>query len=65
MPTILIGADLCPIGENQPFFKEGDARSLFNDLLPEFQQADLAIANLECPLIEHPSPITDPFSMKV
>jgi poly-gamma-glutamate synthesis protein (capsule biosynthesis protein) len=57
MPTILIGADLCPIGENQPFFKEGDARSLFNDLLPEFQQADLAIANLECPLIEHPSPI--------
>jgi poly-gamma-glutamate synthesis protein (capsule biosynthesis protein) len=57
MPTLLIGADLCPIGDNRPFFEQGDARSLFNDLLPEFEQADLVIANLECPLIERPSPI--------
>ena len=57
MPTILIGADLCPIGGNRLYFKQGEAGRLFNDLLPEFQQADLTIANLECPLIEHPSPI--------
>jgi poly-gamma-glutamate synthesis protein (capsule biosynthesis protein) len=55
--TILIGADLCPIEGNRPYFEQGDAQSLFNDLLPELRQADLVIANLECPLIEHPSPI--------
>jgi poly-gamma-glutamate synthesis protein (capsule biosynthesis protein) len=55
--TILIGADLCPIGGNQSYFEQGDARSLFHELLPEFERADLVIANLECPLIERPSPI--------
>lgn len=57
MPSVLIGADLCPIEGNQPFFRRGDATSLFHDLLPEFEQADLVVANLECPLIERPSPI--------
>jgi poly-gamma-glutamate synthesis protein (capsule biosynthesis protein) len=57
MSTVLIGADLCPIEANLPYFKRGDAESLFHDLLSEFAQADLVIANLECPLIEQPSPI--------
>jgi hypothetical protein len=57
MPTILIGADLCPIEGNQPYFERGDAESLFHDLLPEFAAADLVVANLECPFIEAPSPI--------
>ncbi len=57
MPTILIGADLCPIEGNQPYFERGDANSLFHDLLPEFAAADLVVANLECPFIERPSPI--------
>src|SRR5437660_841918 len=57
MVTILIGADICPIEGNRPYFKQGDAKSLFNDLLPEFEQADLCIANLECPLIEQSTPI--------
>lgn len=57
MSTVLIGADLCPIEANQPYFTRGDAESLFHDLLPDFAQADLVIANLECPLIEQPSPI--------
>src|ERR1035441_6015387 len=57
MPTLLIGADICPIGGNRLYFEEGDARSLFNDLLGEFEQADLAVANLECPLIEKQTPI--------
>lgn len=57
MPSILIGADICPIEANQAYFRRGDAQSLFHDLLPEFAQADLVVANLECPFIERPSPI--------
>src|SRR5688500_5993588 len=57
MATVLIGADLCPIEGNRPFFMAGDARALFHDLLPEFEAADLVVANLECPFIETPSPI--------
>ena len=57
MASILIAADICPIEGNLPYFKRGDANSLFNDLLEEFQQADLTIANLECPLIEQPAPV--------
>jgi poly-gamma-glutamate capsule biosynthesis protein CapA/YwtB (metallophosphatase superfamily) len=57
MATLLIGADICPIGVNQASFASGDAESLLHDLLDEFRQADLAIVNLECPLIERPSPI--------
>jgi poly-gamma-glutamate synthesis protein (capsule biosynthesis protein) len=57
MATVIIGADVCPIGQNIPYFRKGDAGSLFNDLLDDLQRADLAIANLECPFIERPSPI--------
>jgi len=57
MATLLVGADLCPIGGNRPYFQAGDAHSLFHDLLPEFEAADLVLANLECPLIEKTSPI--------
>ncbi len=57
MATILIGADICPIEENRPYLIRGDASTLFNDLLIEFEQADLSIANLECPLIEAATPI--------
>lgn len=57
MAVIVIGADICPIGENKPHFVAGDAKQLFSDVLPELEQADLCIANLECPLIETSSPI--------
>jgi len=57
MSTILIGGDLCPIGENLELFGAGDADGLFNDLLPEMRAAELVIGNLECPFIEYPSPI--------
>jgi poly-gamma-glutamate capsule biosynthesis protein CapA/YwtB (metallophosphatase superfamily) len=57
MPVVLIGADICPIEGNRPFFEAGDAASLFHDLLPELTSADLVVANLECPLIDQPSPI--------
>ena len=57
MASLIIAADLCPIEGNQPHFVRGDAPGLFHDLLPEFAAADLVIANLECPMIERPSPI--------
>ncbi|MCC7374089.1 MAG: CapA family protein [Verrucomicrobiales bacterium] len=57
MPTVLVGADICPIEGNQPYFEKGDAESLFHDLLSDFAAADLVIANLECPFIHRPTPI--------
>jgi poly-gamma-glutamate synthesis protein (capsule biosynthesis protein) len=57
MVRILVGGDICPIGGNAPFFRSGDAGALFHDLLPEFREADLVVANLECPLIASRSPI--------
>lgn len=57
MATLVIGADVCPIGENLTYFEQGDAEALFHDLLPLFHTADLVVANLECPLIERGSPI--------
>lgn len=57
MVRVLIGGDLCPIGRNESLFEKGDVASLFDDLLIEFQQAELSIVNLECPLIREKSPI--------
>src|SRR5258708_7141633 len=54
---IIIGGDICPIRRNADYFCKGDARGLFNDLLEEFEAADLAVVNLECPLIEQKTPI--------
>lgn len=57
MITVSIGGDVCPIGKNLPYFISGDAESIFNDLLMEFEKADLSIVNLECPLINENTPI--------
>jgi poly-gamma-glutamate capsule biosynthesis protein CapA/YwtB (metallophosphatase superfamily) len=57
MNTVLIGGDICPIGDNASHFMKGDAEVLFHDLLDDFRAADLLIANLECPLIERSTPI--------
>jgi poly-gamma-glutamate capsule biosynthesis protein CapA/YwtB (metallophosphatase superfamily) len=54
---VLIGGDVCPTERDQSLFKEGNAVGIFHDLLEEFATADLAIVNLEFPLIEEPSPI--------
>lgn len=40
-----------------PLFQAGDAQVLPNDLLLEFEKADLLIVNLECPLIRKEKPI--------
>ena len=57
MIKVLVGADVAPIERSFPYFKEGDAKSIFNDLLVEFEKADLSIVNLECPLINKNTPI--------
>jgi len=57
MTEIIVGGDICPINRSIPYFQEGDAVSIFGDLLETLQNSDLAIANLECPLIERQSPI--------
>ncbi|MCS7089704.1 MAG: CapA family protein [Verrucomicrobiota bacterium] len=57
MASLVIAGDVCPIGANRSFFEKGDAQALFGDLLPLFRSADLVVANLECPLIDRPSPI--------
>src|SRR3954463_13434131 len=57
LKTVLIGGDICPIGCNTELFRRGDAVGLFHDLLEDFSAADLVVANLECPLIERPTPI--------
>ena len=54
---IVIGGDVVPTGRDLSLFQEGNAAGLFHDLLEEFAGADLAVLNLECPLIEQPSPI--------
>lgn len=56
MPRIVIGGDVCPVGANQQLFIEGNSSRLFNDLADQFDDADLSIVNLECPLISEPSP---------
>ena len=57
MIKIIIGGDVCPINRNESYFKKGDVKSIFNDLLPEFKHADFSIVNLECPLIDKYTPI--------
>ena len=57
MIKIVIGGDVCPINHNESYFKKGDAKSIFNDLFPEFKYADFSIINLECSLIDKNTPI--------
>ena len=54
---VLIGGDVCPTSADAPCFVDGDASTLFGDLLEEFRKADLFAVNLECPLTDESSPI--------
>lgn len=57
MANLIVAADICPIGNNRELLLQGDAAGLFNDLRQDLDEADLVVANLECPLIEKPAPI--------
>src|SRR5439155_7441162 len=54
--SLLIGGDICPVGRNERPFAAGDAHAIFGDILPELEEADAVIANLECPLIVKATP---------
>jgi poly-gamma-glutamate capsule biosynthesis protein CapA/YwtB (metallophosphatase superfamily) len=55
--SLVIGGDLCPLGRNEPLFREGNAEAAFGDLLHEFRNADLPVATLEGPLIRQATPV--------
>lgn len=57
MPSILIGGDIYPAGRIQRAFEHGDADAIFHDLRDEIANADLAIVNLESPLVDTGTPI--------
>jgi len=57
MIRILIGGDICPMGQVQNAFIKDNANEIFHDLLEEISQADLSIVNLECPLVSKETPI--------
>ncbi|HUS46396.1 MAG TPA: CapA family protein [Phycisphaerae bacterium] len=57
MPKILVGGDVSPGRRMLSYFAGGDAQTLFNDLLADFEAADFAIVNLECPLVVEESAI--------
>jgi poly-gamma-glutamate synthesis protein (capsule biosynthesis protein) len=60
MGTVLIGADVSPRARTLAPFVAGDAQAIFNDLLPEFEAADVAVVNLECPLVRQAAPVEEP-----
>lgn len=51
MDNILITGDYCPIGNTLSLSQSGKYEKIFNDFLPIICNAELAITNLECPLI--------------
>jgi len=57
MIKILIGGDICPTKNNQHLFREKKVKEIFNDLLEDFHNSNLVIANLETPIIERETPI--------
>lgn len=57
MISVLIASDLCPIGQNESLFRQGRVNEIYNDILPEIENADLRIVNLECPLTDGGEPM--------
>jgi hypothetical protein len=55
--SIIIAGDLCPIGESVKLLSNGQTEQLFPEITQELQKAELAIANLECPLTRQMKPI--------
>ena len=58
MQQLIIGGDFAPIGRSEVILGSAEEGVLVDDLRGLFQEADLVIANLECPLIIRPTPTT-------
>jgi len=54
---IFISGDFAPRMRVSAAIENGNYQSLFNDMLPIIKDADIAITNLECPLIDKGTPI--------
>lgn len=52
---IIVGGDICPIGRNEHVFS--NQQDELQEAARIFSDYDLVLANLECPLIDSPSPI--------
>jgi poly-gamma-glutamate capsule biosynthesis protein CapA/YwtB (metallophosphatase superfamily) len=50
---ITICGDICPTKDTQELFEKGNASALFNNTMTLIQTADIAIGNLEFPLIDN------------
>jgi poly-gamma-glutamate capsule biosynthesis protein CapA/YwtB (metallophosphatase superfamily) len=55
--SILIGGDVYPGNRYRNFFESGKIKSIFGELLNDFESADYRIVNLESPLILTEKPI--------
>jgi poly-gamma-glutamate capsule biosynthesis protein CapA/YwtB (metallophosphatase superfamily) len=58
MISVVIGGDICPGPFSTPHLVKGDGAAVFGELSAVLKSADLALANLEGPLVGKPSPIT-------
>lgn len=54
---IFISGDFAPRMRVSEAIEKGDYQCLFNDMLPIINDSDIAITNLECPLIDKGTPI--------
>jgi len=52
MIKILITGDFCPINRIEELSLNNQHEQVFNDFLPKLEEVDIAITNLECPLID-------------
>lgn len=52
MIKVLITGDFCPINRIEGLIESSQYSSIYNDFLPIIHEADIAITNLECPLIQ-------------
>ncbi|WP_224483069.1 CapA family protein [Robertkochia aurantiaca] len=57
LARILIGGDICPVGETSRYFINDRISDLFRELGPLMQEADHTVVNLECPLTDTSDPI--------
>lgn len=55
--NILIGGDVCPVNRYEDLFLRGSQDEILGPFASMARQADLFVANLECPLIHEPTPI--------
>ena len=57
-PTnITVGGDICPAGKIESYFITSKLNEITGEIAEIFKKSDYVIANLECPLIKHKSPI--------